>query len=509
MCFNSRAVRRLAVITRRGRYSIGVTSDLLRRVLTSRIRVINEFIRGRRIRELRRRLCRNRATSLASKGRLCLLIKDLAAGRRHVRGVTSFRASITLDRAICHVGRHRFFVGGLYLILYGVASLRVISRFGATVVTGLVRSALRRDDLSFAILARGDGLFAAFSNRVRVVRGRIITVDLTRAIAGRQVIAAPWYYQGVRARDAIVRLIRLCQRRLLRLLSTTLCLCYLNKFMSRALSGVFSVHRLLLLILMYPGLLFPTFNARARVFIVFSLVVRGPSAKCFRHAINRVVSGDAIIASRRCEVNLNYRRIFGPLSALGIRVINEFIRRRRVQPSRRRFNRFSARAPSATRFFNQPIGVLARGTRTRRHAFRLYLVVRTSRRLRAFALVNRPLSRYRMVLALVVYTIYRFLVRPLRTFLRASSVHGDLLNFFAGNVFITRRRRLERVSSDKLTQGQRCAQYKLLLSDCGLRRHKFSHAILASRHGTFLVVGSVEGILGRKDYNGLRLRVFC
>lgn len=66
MRLNRRSIGRLAIIECCSSHAIRLFRNFLRRVLQARVRIINQLIRGRRIRQLRRRLGRDRAATFAS-----------------------------------------------------------------------------------------------------------------------------------------------------------------------------------------------------------------------------------------------------------------------------------------------------------------------------------------------------------------------------------------------------------------------------------------------------------
>ncbi len=182
MCLIRRTVWRVAIITRRGRYAIRYLSYLFRRVFQARVRVINQLIRGRRVREFRRRFGRDRATTLTAQRRHRLFVKDLTTRRRHAGCIPCLHTCVARHRVISDLGCNRFLVGRQYLVLDRVTCLRTISRPRLATVLCLIRSAFRGDKFTLTVLARGDGLVTAIGLYHRVLRRRVITVHLNRPV---------------------------------------------------------------------------------------------------------------------------------------------------------------------------------------------------------------------------------------------------------------------------------------------------------------------------------------
>lgn len=111
VCLTCRSIRRIAIITSRSGNAIGVRWHLLRSVFNFRIRVINQFIRCRRVRQFRRGLCRNRTYTLSAKGRLSLLRKLFkTARRRNARRITCLITSFPFYRVISNLRCNRILV---------------------------------------------------------------------------------------------------------------------------------------------------------------------------------------------------------------------------------------------------------------------------------------------------------------------------------------------------------------------------------------------------------------
>lgn len=204
-----------------------------------------------------------------------------------------------------------------------MASLRVVSSNGfAFVVNGCSRGALCRNEFSFAVLSCRYCLLPPVSNRISVIGGGVEAMYFPSVLASRKVVAAATKASGFRARNKVVLFVCLGTLCFLRLLSATLCLCNFDYFVTRAFSGVLDILCLFLLVLVNARLLLATFFARCSGLIMFCSMVMSLSTNSLGNANDSVVRRDPIITSRRCNVNAYERRIFRPLSALSVGIIN-------------------------------------------------------------------------------------------------------------------------------------------------------------------------------------------
>lgn len=242
---------------------------------------------------------------------------------------------------------------------------------------------------------------------------------------------------------------------------------------------------------------------------MFRFVIMGTSADCFSNAHDSVVRGNTIITSGRRHVNANKGRILRPLSALSIGIINELIRRRRVQATGRRLNGLCARAPAAKGLTYETIGILTTRTRPLRHTLCFNAMINTTRRRGAFIFIDRTIGRFLMVLTIMVNAFNGLPVRTFSTHLRLGGVLRNGFDLLRCNTLIARCRRLKRVPSDAFTEGNGGTNDKLLGTDRCLRRNKLANAVLTSGDCAIFLVSGVESIFRREDNVGFCLRSFC
>lgn len=197
---NASAIGRPAIITSGCNASNGIFRAFFRHARDICIGVINQLIRRRRIAFFLRYRNRIRAIAFAAEGRAArfFLIEAERVGTARMYAnvrVTIARAGRIIATASCLMCN--LIQIGILILLICVNRFRDLSCFGLTFVRAFrSRGRTRRHHLSNAIQASGSRSAIEQRRRIRIIRGRFVTVHLNRVLNFSGLISRAQAIQG-------------------------------------------------------------------------------------------------------------------------------------------------------------------------------------------------------------------------------------------------------------------------------------------------------------------------
>ena len=306
-----------------------------------------------------------------------------------------------------------------------------MSHTKASVKGNLALDTFYQRGFSLSIPSHKGHLLSSMNGEVDIVEDIVVAIVLGHIFANDGIVSASHTAGELQMEGAVVHLVHLDGNHAFKLLQSALHLNGLGGLVTETVHKGTDVGNLLLLVLVCPKLLLPSFGTQIHIFVILYLIVIKPAAGDFKGAVGHIIYKGSVVADQHHGTSAAYEKLLQPLDTLNVKVVGRLVEQQHIGPLEQKFCQFYAHSPSTAELAGGSVKVFSSESQSLKGSLQFRLVIQSANHLETLAFVGKAFHKLHVRLRFIIGTFVQLALHFLQFLFCLMQMRKSLFGFLS------------------------------------------------------------------------------